>query len=171
MDVVTLPLVDHSVPVTDAIREMQKQQRSGVVVRRAADVHALLYAGSLFEARDLRIPSVGDVSGGERVVLVDFTRAKKFGVDTVDPYRTADDYASMLRLEEVDYSIVGVSSRTVTVVTRSEDMTALLSTTAVYRCTGRTRHYFPKPRVVPGEHCIRPNCLAPDGRRSVITPA
>ena len=171
MDVVTLPLIGHAASVVEAIEQMRKQQRAGVVVHREDDTHALLYAGDLFQARDSEIRSVGEVPDAEPVMLLDLKRARKFGVDIVRPHRTAADYTEMLRAEGVDYSIVGASYDTAMVVTRSEEMTSMLSTTGVYRCTGVSRHYFPKPRVSPGQKCLRPHCLASNGDRSIIEPA
>ena len=131
------------------------------------DRYRLLYAGDLLQARAAKVPTVGEVRGGHAVLVLDDKIAASDGLDLVFPMRTGQLYENMLVRRGVDYCLTGAAEDTVTIVTLHEDQGYALMGPA-YQCNGqRKTHYFPEPRVSPGQRCPKiPSC----GRTSTIEP-
>jgi hypothetical protein len=164
VDVVILPLLNHSETVSVALKRMREAERSGIVRHNKDDTHTLFYAGDLLRAAAKRVRRLADVREGEHVVLLDIRRAQKFKLDIVRPLRTASAYETMFASAHADYALVGETWQSAMIVTSSEDKTADLSMTGGYECTGKPRHYFPRPRVKVGQSCpLRPECKLSGG--------
>lgn len=172
MDVVILPLLNHTETVAAALKCMRARERAGIVRQNKDDTQTLFYAGDLLRARAKRTRTLGDMLDGEKVVLLDIPRARKYRLDIVRPHRTRRGYETMLASAQADYSLVGGTADAAMIVTVSEDMTAGLSMTGGYECTGTPRHYFPRPRVQVGKPCpLRPECKLSGGGVPTIRPA
>jgi hypothetical protein len=172
MDVVVLPLVNYSETVATALKQMRKAERSGIVRQNENDTQTLFYAGDLLRASAKKIAKLVDVPDGERVVMLDVGRARKFHLDIVRPHRTWKAYETWLAKEQAHYALLAGTSNTAMIVTSSENETEDLSMSGGYKCTGTPRHYFPRPRVRVGQPCPkRPECKVPGGGVSTIQPA
>jgi hypothetical protein len=172
MDVTMLPLVWPGTAVQEALDRLNHAGRAGVVVQNFNDSYRLFYTGDLLRAREQMIATVGQVPGGEPVLLLDGGKAQQFGVDLVRPSRSADAYEKLLASQGVDYALAGESFDTAMVVTLHEEQTATLNATGGYKCTGTPTHYFPAPRVNAGDHCpMYPECSMRDGSRPIVRPA
>lgn len=173
MDVVVLPLVNYSETVAAALKQMRKAERSGVVRQNADDTQTLFYAGDLLRASTKRNAKLADLPDGERVVMLDAGRARKFRLDLVRPHRTQPEYQAWFSKNlATHYALVGATFTAAMIVTSSETETADLSMSGCYKCTGFPRHYFPRPRVRVGQPCPkRPECKVPGGGTPKIEPA
>src|SRR5262245_60333731 len=99
MDVVVLPLVNYSEAVATALKQMRKAERSGIVRQNENDTQTLFYAGDLLRAYANKITKLVDVPDGERIVMLDIGRARKFRLDIVRPHRTWEAYETWLAKE------------------------------------------------------------------------
>jgi hypothetical protein len=141
-------------------------------MQNADDSYRLFYIGELLRARDLTVATMGQVAGGQPVLLLDVQKALQFGADLVRPNRTGNAYEDLLQAHGVDYALAGESFDTAMIVTLHEGQTALLNTSGGYKCTGAPKHYYPRPRVNAGDPCPGyPECSMPDGSQPTIVPA
>jgi hypothetical protein len=170
VNVVTIPLARPDDQIGPLLEALQTSGRAGLVVHEfleEPDRYRLLYAGDLLQARAAGVPTVGEVRGGHTVLVLDDKIAASDGLDLVFPMRTEQPYEVMLERRGVDYCLAGAAEDTVMLVTLHEDQGwALMG--PVYQCNGqRMTHYFPEPRVSPGQRCPKiPSC----GRNSTIEP-
>lgn len=168
MDTVMLPLVWPVSEVEWALEQLRKRQRGGLVRHNIDDTYTLFSLGDLARARAHDRRMMEQVQGGHPVHLLDAADAAT--LDLVRPLKTGRGWEQILDKFGLMYALAGESQDTVMIVTRHETETAKLSSGG-YKCTGTPTHYFPDPRVSPGDLCpMIPECSGPGGMQSTIQP-
>lgn len=178
MDVVSIPsyLQSGSTSVAEALADLRERERGGLVIQDG-DACRLLFAGDVLRARAAGVTIVQEVQGGRPVVVLDETHESTRGLDLQSPFNTGAQYQDFLSAGHHDYAVAAPSIRvmppgTATVVTRSELFGLSLRMSGGYECNGKPQHFFPEPRVSPGEPCpFYPECERADGTVPTVSPA
>ena len=165
MDSIDVPLCAAGQTIDGALDELRAKNRSGVVVESAGG-YRLLHAGNLLHARDRGLGTLGDVDGGQPVILLQAQHVREFRLDTTSPKNTWQEYQTFLRGASHRYTLLSATGSTAMLVTALEKDVLALTLTGGYQCDGTPTHYFPEPRVNDGEDCPKwPECAGPGGRK------
>jgi hypothetical protein len=171
MDSIDVPIYLQSdrTRIDDALQELRRRKRGGLLVR-GKDECRLLFAGDLLRARRDGISAVQRISGGQPVMVVTEEHARSHGVDLRDLQRRPREFETMMEHHQRSYAISdprapsSVSHAVPMLVTRSEELGRFLRMTGGYECNGDPKHFFPQPYASAGDDCpLYPECSRPDG--------
>lgn len=170
MDSVKLPSFSSTARVDDALDQLRVKKRSGLVIKGIRK-QRLLHTGDLLYAQAEGILTLGDVERGQPVLLLQDKDIAKFKLDSAKPERTGKQYERYLHSIKHRYTLIDTTGDSVMVVTASELDALALTDTGGYECDGNPTHYFPLPRVIPGQTCpLWPACGRPGGGKTKIRP-
>lgn len=160
MDTVSLPILSSDDSLDTAKSAMRSADRAAVI-RKHAEVYALVFVGRVLDAIRRGAKTLGEVRDATPVHVSDATLARHYSFDLTDPRNTRQESEAFLDSMGASYSIVVQDPGRALLMTRHERQTGLINKYSSYECTGSTTHSFPTPEVQVGDLC--PMCLGAKG--------
>jgi hypothetical protein len=150
MDVVHLPILAATTPLTDAVKAMRIQQRSAVLRETPSEL-VLVKIAKIFRALGQHQTKLSNVNITTPVYRLTPADISSWHLDTRDPRNTWADYENFLDSVQHSYALIDSFLGSARIVTRHEGQAGEIdSSPKDCYCNGPYEHSFPPPSVTKG---------------------